>query len=196
MPESLKKLIDIIAYLPWIWEKTAIKLGFFILNSNTNYTTNFIKQLQKVKEEIIHCNICNWYTDNENWICSICMDEYRDKEILCVVEDYLDMISIERLKIFKWYYFILGWAISPVNWILPKDLNFDLLFKRINEWKVKELIVATNPNIEWEATAMYIKENIPNKDILITRLSKWLPNSWYIEYADEITLLNAFRWRS
>lgn len=196
MPESLRKLIDIIAYLPWIWEKTAMRLGFFLLKANSSYVNNFSRQLEKVKNEIKECNSCHWYTDRESWICDLCDDKWRDSHILCVVEDYLDLVSIEKLKIFKWYYHVLGWVISPVNWILPKDLKFQELFEKIRKWEYKELILAINPNIEWEATSMYIKENLANFPIQITKLSKWLPNAWYIEYADEITLINAFRWRN
>lgn len=196
MPESLKKLIDIISYLPWVWEKSAYKLGFFLLKANPTFVSNFSKQLEKIKSTIVECNICYWYTDNSECICSICSDKTRDQSLLCVVEDYLDLISIEKLKIFKWYYHILGWSISPVNWILPNNLKFNELFERINKWKYTELILAINPNIEWEATSMYIKENLNNSIIKITKLSKWLPNAWYIEYADDITLINAFRWRN
>ncbi|EKE30128.1 MAG: hypothetical protein ACD_2C00038G0005 [uncultured bacterium (gcode 4)] len=196
MPESLKKLIDIIAYLPGIWEKTAMRLGFFLLKANPTYVHNFSKQLNKVKDEIRECSSCFWYTDSDSWVCNICNDDSRDNSSLCVVEDYMDLVSIEKLKIFKWYYHVLGWVISPVNGILPKDLKFEELFIKIRNWMFKELILAINPNIEWEATSMYIKEHLSKYPIEITKLSKWLPNAWYIEYADEITLINAFKWRN
>lgn len=196
MPESLKKLIDIISYLPWIWEKSAAKLAFFLLKANKNYVSNFATQLSKIKDDIHECSSCFWYTDNINSICKICEDKNRSDEVLCVVEDYLDLVSIDKLKIFNWKYLVLWWSISPVNWILPKDLKFVELFEKINKWDYKEIILAINPNIEGEATSMYIIENIPKKDIKISRLSKWLPNAWYIEYADDITLINAFKWRN
>ncbi len=197
MPESLKKLIDIISFLPGIWEKTAIKLAFFLLKANKAYLKNFANYIEKIQTDIKECKLCFWYTDNENNICSICGDISRDINLLCIVEDYLDMISIEKLHIYKWLYHVLWWCISPINWVLVQDLKLQELFEKIKNSNLSELIIATNPNIEWEATCMYIKENIPkNKDFKITRLSKWLPNSWYIEYADEITLINAFKWRN
>lgn len=196
MPESLKKLIDIISFLPWIGEKSAARIAFFLLKSNKNYISNFIKHLENMQNKIKTCDSCFWYTDSENNICSICSDKNRDFNFICVVEDYLDLVSIEKLKIYKWYYHVLGWSISPVNWILPKDLKFIELFEKVKTWNYKELILAINPNIEWEATSMYIKENLLWIDIKITKLSKWLPNAWYIEYADEITLINAFKWRN
>ena len=196
MPETLKKLVDIISFLPWIWEKTAIKLAFFLLKSNPNYLRNFSSSLEKIQKDIKECKICFSYTDKSNEICEICENANRDTNIICVVEDYLDMVSIEKLHIYKWQYHILGWSISPINWVLSKDLKFIELFERIKKGNFSEVIIATNPNIEWEATSLYIKENIPNKEIKITRLSKWLPNSGYIEYADEITLINAFKGRN
>ena len=189
-------MIDIISFLPWIWEKTATKLGFFLLKANPAYLKNFSTALEKIQTDIHVCESCFWYTDSKDNICQTCNDLNRDRRIICVVEDYLDYISIEKLRIFRGQYHILWWAISPVNWVLASDLHFEELFIRIAKWDFEEVIVATNPNIEWEATYMYLKENIPNKGLKITRLSKWLPNSWYIEYADEITLINAFKWRS
>ncbi|MDD2565296.1 MAG: recombination mediator RecR [Candidatus Gracilibacteria bacterium] len=196
MPESLKKLIDIIAYLPGIGEKSAARLGFFLLKANSTYVSNFSKQLEKIKTQIKTCNSCFGYTDNDNGICSICSDNSRDQDVICVVEDYLDLISIEKLKIFKGQYHVLGGSISPVNGILPKDLKFQELFEKVKKLKYKEIILAINPNIEGEATSMYIKENLLNIDINITKLSKGLPNAGYIEYADEITLINAFKGRN
>lgn len=196
MPETLKKLVDIISFLPGIWEKTAVKLAFFLLKSNPNYLRNFSVSLEKIQKDIRECKVCFSYTDKENEICEICENSNRDDHLICVIEDYLDMISIERLHIYKWHYHVLGGSISPINWVLSKDLKFVELFSRIKDWNFKEIIIATNPNIEWEATAMYIKENIPDKTIKISRLSKWLPNSGYIEYADEITLINAFKGRN
>ncbi|MDD2487393.1 MAG: recombination mediator RecR [Candidatus Gracilibacteria bacterium] len=196
MPETLKKLVDIISFLPGIGEKTAVKLAFFLLKSNPNYLRNFTSCLEKVQKDIRECKVCFSYTDKENDICDICENRNRDNHLICVVEDYLDMVSIERLHIYKGHYHVLGGSISPINGILSKDLKFVELFSRIENGSFTEIIIATNPNIEGEATAMYIKENMPKSDVSITRLSKGLPNSGYIEYADEITLINAFKGRN
>ncbi|MCK9271984.1 recombination mediator RecR [Candidatus Gracilibacteria bacterium] len=196
MPETLKRLIDIISFLPGIGEKSATKLAFFLLKSNPNYLKNFGKSLDNIQAEIKECEVCFGYTDKDNNVCEICCSNSRDNSILCVVEDYLDMVSIEKLHIFKGKYHILGGSISPINGVLASDLKFNELFTKIKNEKFGEIIIATNPNIEGEATTMYIKENIPDKNIKITRLSKGLPNSGYIEYADEITLINAFKGRN
>ena len=196
MPETLKRLIDIIAFLPWIGEKTAIKLAFFLLKANSAYVKNFSKILQDVQNEIIECSSCHGMTDRTNHLCKICSDETRDNSILCIVEDYLDMLSIERVGIYRWRYHVLGWSISPIQWTMPKDLTITHLFERVrSDVLIHEMILATNPNIEWEATSLYIRENIPRKNLHISRLSKGLPHAGSIEYADEITLLNAFKGR-
>ncbi len=196
MPETLKRLIDFISYMPWIGEKTAVKLAFFLLKANGSYIKNFARELEKLQTDVHDCQNCFGLTDGNRTICTICADETRDKNILCVVEDYLDMLSIERLGIFHGYYHILGGSISPIHGRMPNSLHFSELFEKIkNSPEIQELIIATNPNIEGEATNLYIEENIPRHDLKLTRLSKGLPNAGYIEYADDITLINAFKGR-
>ena len=199
MPEALKRLINSISYLPWIWEKSATKLAFFLLNSNKNYIDNLISNLENIKTKISKCKICNTLTDLWKEECSICSNINRNHNQLAVVEEYLDMITLEESGWFNWVYHILGWAISPINWIFVWDLNFESLFKRIEKSSEKmEIILSTNPNIEWEATANYIIEQIEKRKLkhktTITRLSRWL-SSWYIEYADNMTLINALKER-
>ncbi|MDD5376728.1 MAG: recombination mediator RecR [Candidatus Gracilibacteria bacterium] len=196
MPETLKRLIDFISYMPGIGEKTAVKLAFFLLKANGSYVKNFARELEKLQTDVHDCRICFGLTDGDRTICSICSDGTRHKNTLCVVEDYLDMLSIERLGIFHGYYHILGGSISPIHGRMPNVLHFQELFDRVrNSPEIEEIIIATNPNIEGEATNLYIEENIPRKDLKLTRLSKGLPNAGYIEYADDITLINAFKGR-
>lgn len=196
MPEILKKLINIISLLPWIWDKSATKLAFFLLNANSNYITNFAKTLIDLKQNIWKCEDCNALLDSWKHKCEICSNKERKHDIICIIEEYLDMLSIEQTWYYNWTYHILGWAISPINWVFVWDLNFPTLFKRIENNSHTELILATNPNIEWEATAMYIKEEIEKRwlknKVIITRLSKWI-SAWYIEYADNISLINSIK---
>lgn len=199
MPESLKRLINLISFLPWIWEKSATKLAFFLLNSNKNYLENISNTLLHLKTSVFKCENCWSLIDVEKKLCSICLSENRNKNIICVVEEYLDMISIENSKIFDGVYHILGGAISPMNWIFIWDLNFENLFKKISNIQTNiELIMATNPNIEWEATVQYIIGELEKrwlkKFVKLTRLSRWL-SSGYIEYADNITLINSIKER-
>lgn len=199
MPEALKELINSICYLPWIWEKSATKLAFFLLNSNKNYVENLSNNILSIKNKVHYCKICNSLTDISKEICYICSSENRNKSTIAVVEEYLDMITLEESRWYNWTYHILGWAISPINWVFIWDLNFETLFRKISDfdWKL-ELILATNPNIEWEATSTYITEEIEKRWLKyktkITRLSRWL-SSWYIEYADNITIVNALKER-
>lgn len=199
MPESLKQLINSISYLPWIWEKSATKLAFFLLNSNKNYIDNLTNNLKNIKENISFCENCNSLCDKWKNFCKICESNSRNKNIIAVVEEYLDLLTIEETSWYNWVYHVLWWAISPINWIFIWDLKFQELFKRIENTEEKlEIILATNPNIEWEATSSYIIEEIQKKWLKhktkITRLSRWL-SSWYIEYADNITLVNAIKER-
>lgn len=199
MPEALRNLINSISYLPWIWEKSASKLAFFLLNSNHNYIDNFSQNLLDIKEKISQCKTCHCLTDLWKDKCSICSNDSRDNKIIAVVEEYLDMQIIEQAWNFNWVYHILWGSISPINWVFISDLNFNSLFKRIEDSEEKvEILLATNPNIEWEATTSYILEEIEKRKlkhkVIVTRLSRWL-SSWYIEYADNITLANAIKER-
>lgn len=199
MPEALKNLINSISYLPWIWEKSATKLAFFLLNSNSNFIENLSKNLLNIKLWVTFCKTCHSLTDKWIELCNICNSVSRNKNIIAIVEEYLDMITLEESWWYNWNYHILWWAISPVNWVFIWDLNFEALFNRIKLSDSKiELILATNPNIEWEATSNYIIEEIEKRWLKYktktTRLSRWL-SSWYIEYADNITILNALKER-
>lgn len=199
MPEALKKLIWNIAMLPWIGEKTATKIAFFLLHTNKNYLSDFQKNLGDIQYKIGSCKTCHAITDASKEICTTCSDTKREQNKICVVEEYLDMLTIEQSGGFDGVYHILGGAISPINGVFVWDLNFQDLFKRIenSEGKV-ELILATNPNIEGEATSSYIKEEIEKRWLkyktILTRLSRWL-SSGYIEYADNMTIINAMRER-
>ncbi len=199
MPEALKKLITSISYLPWIGEKSASKLAFFMLQANSWYIDTLSKDIQNIKENITFCNSCHALCDIWKEKCSICNNSSRDSTIIAVVEEYLDMMTIEESWSFWWVYHVLWWAVSPINWVFVWDLNFWSLIQKINNSDTNvELILATNPNIEWEATASYLLEEITRQKLkhktTITRLSRWL-SSGYIEYADNMTLTNALKER-
>lgn len=149
MPETLKRLIDIIAFLPGIGDKTGAKLAFFLLKANHAYVENFSRILHELHEKVIECQICHGMTDRDSSICTVCSDVHRDQETICVVEDYLDMVAIERIGIFRGLYHVLGGSISPIHGVMPANLTISHLFERLTEKKdIKELILAMNPNIE------------------------------------------------
>ncbi|MBW7954989.1 recombination protein RecR [Candidatus Gracilibacteria bacterium] len=198
MPESLVKLISIISMLPGIGEKSATKLAFFLLNSNQNYLNNFSQNIVELKQNIKKCPSCYGLIDKNKEICDICSGN-RNNNLICVVEEYYDMLVIEKSGIFDGIYHILGGAISPINGIFIGDLNFEKLFEKIAKEKNHiEIILATNPNIEGEATTQYILQEIQKrgfkKFVKITRLSRGL-SSGYLEYADNITLINSIKER-
>jgi recombination protein RecR len=199
LPEALKRLIQSIWYLPGIWENRATKLAFFLLNSNKNFIEHLSQDIQNIKEKVSYCKNCHGLTDISQDTCNICRSKNRDKLLIAVVEEYLDLLTIEQSGGFKWSYHVLGGAISPINWVFIWDLNFESLFNRIIDADQNiELILAMNPNIEWEATINYIKETIEKKKlkhkVTLTRLSRGL-SSGYIEYADNVTLMNAMKER-
>lgn len=195
MPDILKKLAELIAFLPGIGDKTAIKLAFFLLRSNTSYLEKLADTIRALKTTVHTCGTCGSLTDMEHLECSICRDPMRKTNSLCVVEDFLDLIAIERLGVHHGRYHVLGGVISPLSGKSPADLTLKSLFSRVENESITEIILALNPNIEGEATALYIEEYIPSKSVTISRLSKGLPNAGFIEYADEITLLSAFKGR-
>ena len=169
------------------------------MHSNQNFINKFANNLQNLQQNISYCKNCNILIDKQTDICKICNNKDRNHNQILVVEEYLDYITIEQTSWYNWVYHILWGAISPINWVFVWDLNFEKLFERIIESTDKvEIILATNPNIEWEATANYIIEEIEKRKLkyktTITRLSRWL-SSWYIEYADNITLINAIKER-
>jgi recombination protein RecR len=199
MPEALKKLIQNINLLPWIWEKTATRIALFLLSTNNNFINDFKNNLSWIKEKIQYCKTCHAITDAGKDFCTICERKTRNKNTICVVEEYLDMLTIEQAGGYDGVYHILGWAISPINWIFIGDLNFESLFNRIENADDKvEIILATNPNIEGEATSSYIKEEIEKRKLkhktFLSRLSRGL-SSGYIEFADNITIINALKER-
>ena len=199
MPKELEKLILAISHLPGIWEKSATKLAFFLLNSNQNFNESLASSIKDIKSKVTYCKNCFSLCDLKQDFCEICKNDSRDSYTIAVVEEYLDLVMIEESWVFKWKYHILGWAISPINWVFIWDLRFKELFERIEKSDENvEIILATNPNIEWEATSSYIIEELEKRKLKyktkITKLSRWL-SSWYIEYADNITLINALKER-
>jgi len=163
--------------LPGIGDNRAQKLAFFLLNANENYLKDFRENLSSIKEKVGKCHICGAITDAPKDICNICDTSHRNHSSICVVEEYLDMLTIEQSGGYDGVYHILGGAISPMNGVFVGDLNFSKLFRRIEESDEKiELILATNPNIEGEATSSFITEEIEKRKLKyktkITRLSR------------------------
>jgi len=189
LPISIKESIDKISKLPGYGEKSAQKLILNLLNMPRGEAKEIVENLSKILEEIAGCKICGLYTDKD--ICSICSDESRDKKTICVVEESFDAFAIERTGRYDGLYHVLGGRLSPLEGIQPEDLNIDALLNRLENEDIKEVILATNPTVEGEATATYIYNLIKEKDILITRIAYGLPFGAILENADEFTLSKA-----
>lgn len=174
MPETLKYLIDAFAKLPGVGEKTAMKLAFHILTKKKELTLELSEKLINVYKNIDICPICGALKDVSTPECSYCSNDKRDKHIICVVEEYADLLAIEQTGAYKGSYHILGGSLSPLHGRGPRDLSFDGLFARLKD--VSEIIIATNPNFEGEATALYLREHLPST-LRMTRLSRGLPNA-------------------
>ncbi|TDQ38267.1 recombination mediator RecR [Aureibacillus halotolerans] len=192
-PEPISKLIDSFTKLPGIGPKTAVRLAFFVLNMKEDDVLDFGRNLVNAKRKLTHCSVCGHITDKDP--CSICSDGHRDQSVICVVQDPKDVIAMERMREFSGLYHVLHGAISPVDGIGPEDISVADLLKRLQDETVQELILATNPNIEGEATSMYISRLVKPTGIKITRIAHGLPVGGDLEYADEITLSKAMEGR-
>ncbi|SDY33167.1 MULTISPECIES: recombination mediator RecR [Salimicrobium] len=192
-PEPISKLIDSFTKLPGIGPKTAVRLAFYVLEMEEDDVLEFGKALVNAKRELTHCTNCGHITDQDP--CAICQDESRDSALICVVQDPKDVIAMEKMKEFSGKYHVLHGAISPMDGIGPEDINVESLIKRLKDEGVEELIIATNPNVEGEATAMYISRLVKPAGIRTTRIAHGLPVGGDLEYADEVTLSKAMEGR-
>ncbi|SOC45180.1 recombination mediator RecR [Salinicoccus kekensis] len=193
-PEPISKLIDSFMKLPGIGPKTAQRLAFYVLNMKEEDVVDFSRSLMKVKRELQFCSVCGHITDVDP--CYICTDKSRDRSIICVVQDTKDVIAMEKMREYSGMYHVLHGAISPMDGIGPEDINIPALLERLKDENVKELILATNPNIEGESTAMYISRLVKPIGLKTTRLAHGLPVGGDLEYADEVTLSKAIEYRT
>ncbi|MGW9856959.1 recombination protein RecR [Staphylococcus hominis] len=193
-PEPISKLIDSFMKLPGIGPKTAQRLAFHTLDMKEDDVVKFAKALVDVKRELTYCSICGHITEKDP--CYICEDKQRDRSIICVVEDDKDVIAMEKMREYKGLYHVLHGSISPMDGIGPEDINIPTLIDRLKDEEVKELILAMNPNLEGESTAMYISRLVKPIGIKVTRLAQGLSVGGDLEYADEVTLSKAIAGRT
>lgn len=187
------KLIEEFEKLPGIGRKTAQRLAFHVLNLSQDRVFNLANAIREAKVKTKYCKVCNNLTDVDP--CSICSSPKRDPASICVVEDPKDVVAMERTREFKGLYHVLHGVISPMEGIGPDDIKIKELLLRIREGNIKEVIVATNPNIEGEATAMYISKLLKPLGIKTTRIAHGIPVGGDLEYADEVTLAKALEGR-
>lgn len=191
--DSLNKLIEEFAKLPGIGRKTAERLAMHILKADTDEAISLAKAIGDVKTKIKSCEICNNLSEQK--ICMICSDPRRDKSIICVVEQPKDIISMEKTGLCKWVYHVLGGHIAPLEGTEPDDLTIDKLVARVRTGQVKEVVMATNPNMSGDGTALYISSLIKPSGVRITRLARGLPTGSTIEFASGKILTDAITGR-
>jgi recombination protein RecR len=195
LPSPIQNLINSLSRLPGIGPKTASRLTFFLLHAPEELSQQLAEALQTLKSGTVYCGNCFNITDAGRNICMICADEERDSSLLCVVEDPLDVLALEKTGGFRGMYHVLQGALSPIEGIGPEDLKIAALIQRVESGGIKEVILATNPSLEGDATAMYLQQRLSKFDVNITRLARGLPVGGDLEYADQSTLLRALSGR-
>jgi recombination protein RecR len=189
----VQELIDELGRLPGIGPKSAQRIAFHILTTQSFDTSRLATILSEVRDKVRFCEICGNVTEEET--CAICRDPRRSQTVICVVEEAKDVAAIERTREFRGLYHVLGGALSPIDGIGPDDLSFAKLVKRLADSTVTEVIIATDPNLEGEATATYLSRLLVQPGLRVTRLASGLPVGGDLEYADEVTLGRAFEGR-
>ncbi|MBC6678799.1 recombination mediator RecR [Zhenpiania hominis] len=191
--KPLARLINELSRLPGIGGKTAQRLAFHILSMEEKEARALADSIIEAKQKMTYCSVCGNLTDTDP--CVICSDPSRDRSVICVVETPKDVVAMEKIKEYNGLYHVLHGAISPMEGIGPEDINLKQLIVRLQNEDVRELILATNPNIEGEATAMYIARLIKPSGIRVSRIAHGIPVGGDLEYADEVTLLKAMEGR-
>lgn len=192
LPDSANRLIDEFSRLPGIGRKTAQRLTFHLLNSEKETVYRLSDALKDVKIKIQNCSLCHGITEDDP--CKICGDVKRDDHFLCIVENAHDIFIFEKTNSFRGKYHVLGGALSPLDGIGPDDLNVDSLVRRIQPGM--EVILATNPSVEGETTALYLAKVLAEKDVTVSRLARGIPVGSDLEYVDEATLIRAMEGRT
>jgi len=187
--QSLSRLVEELSKLPGIGTKTAERLAFHILKSEKNEALSLADAIAKVKSSIRQCKQCHSLSESD--LCSICADAKRDKNIICVVEQFRDLVALEKTGLCKWVYHVLGGRIAPLEGIEPQNLTIEYLVSRIRSGKVTEVVMATNPTVEGDGTALYISSLIKPLGVKVTRLARGLPGGSQIEYASGAILTDA-----
>jgi recombination protein RecR len=190
---AVQELIDELGRLPGVGPKSAQRLAFHILEADPQDMKRLVEAITTVKERVKFCTVCGNVTEQE--LCNICRDPRRDPALICVVEESKDVLAVERTRSFRGRYHVLGGAINPIAGIGPEQLRIRELLTRLNDGSIQEVIIATDPNLEGEATATYLARMLKTIGITVTRLASGLPVGGDLEYADEVTLGRAFEGR-
>ena len=195
IPEPLQNLIDSFSRLPGIGPKTASRLAFYLLRAPEDLSLDLAEALQAIKTETTSCQTCFNITIVGRIECEVCASPDRDRKLICVVEEPLDVMALERTEGFQGRYHVLHGVLSPIEGIGPEDLKIQPLLDRVRDGGVQEIILATNPSMEGDATAMYLRQHLVPLGVRVTRLARGLPVGGDLEYADQSTLIKALAGR-
>lgn len=195
LPEPVQNLVDAFSRLPGIGPKTASRLTFYLLRAPEDLAQSLSQALISIKQDTGLCEVCFNITRKDRPVCEVCSSEHRDTQVLCIVEDPLDVLAIEKTAGYNGLYHVLHGVLSPIEGIGPDELKIKELYLRLQEHDFQEVILATNPSMEGDATAMYLHEHIAPIGIRVTRLARGLPVGGDLEYADQNTLLRALAGR-
>ncbi|MEI7988186.1 MAG: recombination mediator RecR [Chloroflexota bacterium] len=195
LPEPIQDLVEAFSRLPGIGPKTASRLTFFLLHAPESVALDLAEALQSLRLKTANCQMCFNITSSGREHCEICADGARDHGIVCVVEDPLDVIAIEKTSAYRGLYHVLQGVLSPITGVGPENLRIKELMGRVHTGEVHEVILATNPSLEGDATAMYLRQQIAPLGVHVTRLARGLPMGGDLEYADQNTLLRALTGR-
>lgn len=191
IPDVIIELEKLFSKFPGIGRKSARRIAFYLLDKEVEEVLTIAKAIVNLKDKIKHCSVCNHITEHSP--CDICANTKRDDSLLCIVEDSMDVIALEKSVAFKGKYHVLGGLISPLDGVGPDDLAFDSLMKRLDN--VSEIILAINPSVEGDTTSFYLTRLLKDKDIKLTRLARGIPIGGDLEYTDEATIAKALEGR-
>lgn len=191
--KALEDLVGILARLPGIGRKSAARIAFHILKSDDQYVALLAERIGSLKERVRFCSVCGSYTEDDP--CEVCSSPMRDRSLICVVEQAQDVLTIEASREYRGVYHVLGALISPLDGVGPDALRLDRLVARVRDQRVTEVVIATNPTVEGDTTALYIKKMLEGSGARVTRLATGIPVGGDLEYADKLTLARSFRGR-
>ena len=192
-PRAVERLIEALSRLPGIGPKTASRLTFFLLRVPKEQALELAEAVRQLREQVVHCSVCGNITESDP--CPICSSDARDHTLICVVEEPLDVLAIDRTNAYRGVYHVLGGVVSPMEGVGPGDLRIEELIHRVEQGGITEIIIATNPSLEGENTAMYLSRRLQPLGVRISRLARGLPVGADLEYADALTLARALEGR-
>lgn len=195
LPEPIQNLINALERLPGIGPKSASRLAFYFLRADESLSSELAEALTGLKDKIAFCSECFNITDAGRELCEICENPKRDASIICVLEDALDVLALERMGAYQGRYHVLQGVLNPIEGIGPDDIKIRSLIERVARGGIREVILATNPSMEGDTTALYISQRLASLDVSVTRLARGLPMGGDLEYADQSTLLRALQGR-